>query len=50
MRRVLRYSIFLALALGVSLTLLAPAPRAEDSIDLTLTFQGAVHGEVAPCG
>ena len=50
MQRFLRHSIFLALALGVSTTLLAPAPRAEDSVDLTLTFQGAVHGEIAPCG
>ena len=50
MNRVLRRSLYLALMLGVSLTLLAPAPRAEELVDLTLTFQGAVHGEVAPCG
>jgi hypothetical protein len=28
----------------------ASAPRAEDLIEMTLTFQGAVHGEIAPCG
>jgi hypothetical protein len=50
MQRVIRSTFFLALALGLSVAQLAPAPRAEELVELTLTFQGAVHGEVAPCG
>ncbi len=50
MQRVMRRSLFFALVLGLSVVLLAPAPRAEDHVELTLTFQGAAHGEIAPCG
>ena len=50
MQRAMRRSLFLALVLGLSVVVLAPAPRAEDFVELTLTFQGAVHGEIAPCG
>ncbi len=38
------------LALVAALALSTSSPGAEDFVDLTLTFQGAVHGEIAPCG
>jgi len=50
MQRLMRRSLLMALVLGLSIVLLAPAPRAEDLVEMSLTFQGAVHGEVAPCG
>ncbi len=40
----------LALVATLALFLSTPASRAEDLVDLTLTFEGAVHGEIAPCG
>lgn len=50
MQRVMRRALLSALVLGLSTVLPAPAPRAEDLVELTLTFEGAVHGEIAPCG
>ena len=40
-------AVLLSLALGgVSWR----AASAQELVDLTLTFQGAAHGEIAPCG
>lgn len=43
-------SFLVALAAALGLWTRMPASQAEDLINLTLTFEGAVHGEIAPCG
>jgi hypothetical protein len=43
-------SFLVALAAALGLLTRMPAPQAEDLVDLTITFEGAVHGEIAPCG
>lgn len=52
MQATLRRALVAAAALAAVLALAGPqdAPHAEDLTELTLTFQGAVHGEIAPCG
>jgi len=44
-----RNSIVLALLAFVVIAGAVPA-QAQDLVDLTLTFEGAVRGEIAPCG
>ena len=43
-------AIFSVLLAGIVLVMPVLTPHAEDFVDLTLTFEGAVHGEIAPCG
>ena len=47
-RRTLK--VFFAVLAAAWMTMPVLTPHAEDFVDLTLTFEGAVHGEIAPCG
>jgi hypothetical protein len=47
--RATSFLVALAAALGV-LTLRSASQAEENMVNLTLTFEGAVHGEIAPCG
>ena len=43
-------SFLVALAAAFGVLTHRTASQADDLVNLTLTFEGAVHGEIAPCG